>query len=112
MKTVAILSLCSLGCAQPAKDPLEASRTTALACVERQVPEGTAVPEARSQSIVANCQSEFEDWTRALVEQAYQKPFDKNDSRMANAYNRELRDKIRLMELRISEGPHQDLPTI
>ena len=112
MRAMAILCLSLLGCGQSRADPYEAVLASALFCVERQVPEGTLVSATRAHSVVSACKQEFEQWSRVVVERGFSKRFDDRDPNMMNAYDRVLQDKVELMQLRISDGPHQTLPTI
>ena len=112
MRAMAILFLPLAGCAQPEADSVDEVRASALSCVERQVPDGTLVSAPRAQVVLSGCRSEFESWARAIVERAYDADFTEQDASMVSAYDRVLSDHIDLIQLRISDGPHQNLPKI
>ena len=112
MKLFPVFFLAAASCAQSWAASLEDARNRAVACIERQVPEDTKVSAVRAKSAVSNCEAEIEGWSRALVEGAFDKALDRTDAKMVDAYERVLADKLDLMQLEISDGPHQRLPTI
>jgi hypothetical protein len=101
-----------VACGQSRPDPYDAALTSALSCVEQQVPSGKKVSAIWAHSIVAACKAEFEGWSRSIVERGLHKRFDASDPKMMKAYNRVLQDHTELIQLRISDEISSGLPTL
>jgi patatin-like phospholipase/acyl hydrolase len=112
VRIISIPCVALAGCTASQAAPLEQAQQSALLCIEQQVPDGKKVSAEQAQRAVSNCAGEFETWSRALVESAFDRRFDPDNPKMAKAYNRVLNDKRELMQLRISNEFEGKFPAI
>ncbi|WP_147367169.1 hypothetical protein [Aurantiacibacter xanthus] len=102
MKAVAVALITLAGCSQ--SDTFPGAETES--CIENQVPNGTKVSAKRALEVVQNCDNQFDAWSKATVENTFQKPFDRSNPQMSKLYELHQEASRETMLVQISDEIH------